>query len=319
MKRAVTAVVAIVLAAAGLVAVWAAADPDGAKQVVLYDKESRYYRIYVVDHLDENLRCLYFSKMHGVQSSMKLDAPVDLTLAYSKSMMAAFALHEDPKEVLLLGLGGGSLPKFIQTHFPKVKLDIVELDPDVVKVAGQFFKLAPSPNTHIYVMDGRLFLKGTEKTYDIILLDAYAADHIPFHLTTLEFIRLARSRLKPGGLVASNLWEPRLNRFFFAEMRTFQAVFPQVYVMPASGSGNVIVYGSTAPEQVTPNQWVRRAERLARQRDFGYDMPATIGKEVQIWTHRVIQEAPLTDDMAPVNTLRHEHPKHFEAEAPGQS
>ena len=282
--------------------------------VVRYDRESRYYRIQVVDYPAQGRRCLHFSKSRGIQSSMILADPVRLDLKYSQAMIAALALHPDPREVLLIGLGGASIPKFLQKYYPELKLDIVELDPDVVRVCQDYFEFRGNAKTRVFVMDGRMYLKRAQKQYDVILLDAYAADHMPFHLTTVEFIQLVKSHLKPGGVAASNLWEKAINRFYLAELKTFQATFPQVYLLPAAQSGNIIVFGTMADEPAARKEWVLRAEEQVRGQDIGFDLPDLIGREYVCLTDRKIGEAVLTDDKAPVNTLRHEHPKHFEGE-----
>jgi len=308
-----------VMAGIATLAAWVmilAAVPGASSEdlIVRYDRESRYYRIQVVDYPAKGRRCLYFSKSRGIQSSMILADPTRLDLKYSQTMTAALALHREPREVLLIGLGGASIPKFLQKYFPELELDIVELDPDVVRVCQDYFEFRGNAKTRVFVMDGRMYLKRAEKQYDLILLDAYAADHMPFHLTTVEFIQLVKSHLKPGGVVASNLWEKAVNRFYLAELKTFQVTFPQVYLLSAGPSGNIIVFGTMADEPVTRKEWVLRAKALVRGRDIGFNLPDLIGRGYQHLTDRKIDEAVLTDDKAPVNTLRHEHPKHFEEE-----
>jgi len=304
----------VVVGAVVAVVGWVAAATASEDAVVRYDRESRYYRIRVVDYPKEGRRCMHFSKSRGIQSSMILAAPDRLDLRYSRSMIAAFALHPAPKDVLLVGLGGASVPKFIQKQFPDVRLDIVELDPDVVKVCQEHFEFKGTPNTRVIVMDGRMYFKRSPRPYDIILLDAYAADRIPFHMTTLEFIRLVKSRLKPGGLVATNLWEHAVNRFYFAELKTYQTTFPQTYLFKAGDSGNVIVFASLDETPTPKSEWMKRAEAISQGKDFGFDLPQLIFKEYERMTPRPISEAPLTDDKAPVDTLRHENPKTFDKE-----
>jgi spermidine synthase len=284
--------------------------------VIRYDRESKYYRISVVDYPDEGRRCLHFSKSRGIQSSMVLAAPYQLDLQYSRTMAAALAFHPAPKDVLLVGLGGASLPKFIQKNFPDVRLDIVEIDPDVVRVCQDWFEFKGTPNTRVIVMDGRMYLKRSPKQYDIVLLDAYAADRVPFHLTTLEFIQLVKSRLKPGGLVVSNLWEHTVNRFYFAELKTFQTAFPHSYLCRSGDSGNIIVFGSLAAEPLAKEEWAKRAAAVSAGKDFGFDLADLVRKEYEYLTTQKIDEKVLTDDMAPVDTLRRENPKHFEEAQP---
>jgi spermidine synthase len=315
-RTAILAALAAALAAAPAL-FWVSAG-GGADEptITRYDRESKYYRICVVDYPSEGRRCLHFSKSRGIQSSMILAAPDRLDLRYSRTMAAAMAFHPAPQDVLLVGLGGASVPKFIQKNFPDARLDVVEIDPDVVRVCQDWFEFKGTPNTRVIVMDGRMYLKRSPKQYDVIMLDAYAADRIPFHLTTLEFIQLVKSRLKPGGLVASNLWEHAVNRFYAAELKTFQAVFPQTYLCRAGDSGNIIVFGSLASEQLRKKDWAKRAAAVSTGKDFGFDLADLVTKEYEYLTPRKIDEKVLTDDMAPVDTLRRENPRHFEEAQP---
>jgi len=120
-----------------------------------------------------------------------------------------------------------------------------------------------------------------------------------------------RDHLKPGGVVASNLWEYGINRFYHAELRTFQKVFPQTYLFRAGYSGNVIVFGTTSGERVAEETWAKRAAQLAAGKDLGFDLPKLVRDEYTVLTDREIDETALTDDKAPVGTLRHEHPRTF--------
>jgi len=338
MKRILSAAGVAAAAAALGAGLWLGGRSAAEDAVVRYDRESRYYRIRVVDYPDQGRRCLRFSRYGGVQSSMKLQDPTALDLRYSKSFVAALALHPDPKKVLLVGLGGASIPKFIHRHWPHVQMDIVELDAGVVKVCQQFFGFKGAPGMRVILMDGRMYLKRTREKYDVILLDAFAVDYIPFHLTTWEFLRLVREHLKPGGVVASNLWQrltpggtsgsrrkgrlkrggadpdglrfPR-TRFCDAELRTLQAVFPQTYLFLAGTSGNVIVFGTLSPERVSEDAWAERAARLAEGKDLGFNLPQIVRNEYTVLTDRRIKAPLLTDNKAPVGTLRHEHPKSY--------
>jgi len=311
MNRRLIPAAVVAAALAGSAGLWLAGTSAATRSVVRYDRESRYYRIRVVDYPDEGRRCLHFSKSRGIQSSMILDKPYDLDLRYTQSIMAALAMHREPKDVLIVGLGGATLPKFINQHWPGIRVDVVEIDPDVVAVCQKYFHFTAAEGLRVIIMDGRMYLKRTKKKYDIIMLDAYAADHIPFHLTTVEFVRLVRDHLKEGGLVASNLWEYGLNRFYWAELRTFQEVFPQTYLFEAGTSGNVIVFGTVDAERIARDDWVARARTLAAGKDLGFDLPAVVRNEYTVLTDRKIHEEPLTDDKAPVGTLRHENPKTY--------
>jgi spermidine synthase len=319
----------LLLAASALAlvaAAWAAARGEEDAATVRYDRESRYHRIRVLDYPEKGRRSLCFAKPESIQASMILADPDRLDLRHAQSMMAALALHPAPRDVLLVGLGGACIPKFIQKQFPDLRQDIVEIDPNVVQVCQDWFAFKGSPGTRVIVMDGRMYLKRSARTYDIILLDAYAAHHIPFHLTTLEFLGLVKLRLKPGGVVAANLWEPgvaaagrfgpAVSRFYLAELKTFQKTFTQTYLCKSGNAGKIIVFGSLGEKAVSRDEWVKQARALAAGKDFGFDLPALVWTEYEHLTPQDIREKPLTDDMAPVDTLRRENPKYFEEEPP---
>jgi spermidine synthase len=266
----------------------------------------------VVDQLKDGRRVLIFSRTRGIQSTMILAEPDKLDFKYTQAMIAAMALQPEAKDVLLIGLGGASLPKFIQKQFPEVKLDVVELDPDVVKICQDWFQFKGKPNTTVIVMDGRMYLKRITKKYDLILLDAYSSDHIPFHMTTEEFVTLVKTHLNPGGVVATNLWEPGLNRFYFAEVRTYQKLFPQTYALRCGSTGNVIVFGTPEEKAITKEAWIKGVQKVEEKRKLGFDMGVLVAQNFSYITPQKINEKSLTDDMAPVDILRHENPKTFD-------
>ena len=100
-------------------------------------------------------------------------------------------------DVLLIGLGGGTLTKEIQKK--KMKLDVVEIDRRLKKIAVKYFNLDPA--THIIIDDGRHYLRTTEKKYDIIIFDAFLGENPPWQLLTLESFEEANNSLKPGGVL----------------------------------------------------------------------------------------------------------------------
>ena len=88
--------------------------------------------------------------------------------------------------------------------FPQLRLHAVELDPSSSTSPTGYFELPRDPRLQVDVGDGRRFLAGNEKRWDVIVVDAFFADSIPAHLVTQEFLALARSRLAPGGVVVMN-------------------------------------------------------------------------------------------------------------------
>jgi spermidine synthase len=112
--------------------------------------------------------------------------------------------------VLLVGLGGGTIANQIRHYHPSTAIDGVEIDPQVIAIARDFFDLDPA--IRVINQDGRVFLSRTAERYDVVIVDAYAQQvYIPFHLVTGEFFRQVRKTLSPGGILAINVAAARDN------------------------------------------------------------------------------------------------------------
>ena len=162
---------------------------------VVYRKDTQYHGLAVVD--DETSRYLRFDS--SFQSGMYKDDPYRTRFEYSDYLQLALAYKPDAKDVLFIGLGGGSAQKRMWRDFKDIHIDVAEIDPVVRDVAYRYFALPRSPRLDVEAMDGRRYLDRADKKWDAIIVDAYYADSIPFHLSTLEFQELVRSHLKPGG------------------------------------------------------------------------------------------------------------------------
>src|SRR3954462_5987035 len=84
------------------------------------------------------LRSLRFGEGEGRQSVVKVGDPRHLEMPYARILPASLAFVPNPARMLMLGLGGGTLPLFFHSHFPELSIDVVELDPAVVEVATEF-------------------------------------------------------------------------------------------------------------------------------------------------------------------------------------
>ena len=123
----------------------------------------------------------------------------------------------------------------IWRDFPALQLEAVELDPEVVRVAKRWFALPSDARLRLTAEDGRRFLQTHDERWDLIVIDAYFADSIPFHLATAQFFELVRSRLSPGGVVASNVIgaiEGGSSKLLRSMTKTYRSVFPTVALHP---------------------------------------------------------------------------------------
>ncbi len=194
-------------------------------------RETRYHRMLVVE--DDESRYLRFD--NSFQSGMWLDDPIRTRFAYTDYLHLGIAYKPDTRRVLVIGLGGGALQKRLHRDFDDVEVTSVELDPDVVDAAYRWFALPRGDRLPVVVEDGRRFLREDSRRWDLIVVDAFYADGVPFHLTTLEFVELLRSRLVPGGIVATNVLGALKgddSRLLRAVAKTYGGVFPTVRLHP---------------------------------------------------------------------------------------
>ena len=252
--------------AAVLVGVLAAAcgAPDKGPTLV-YSVKSEYSDIRVRD--DRGVRSMYFlePKLEVRQSSMVLGNPGHLTSPYTRFMFSSMLRKYPQKRVLLVGLGGGSMVRFLNKHFPETSVEAVEIDPEVVKIASELFGVRSSKRTRIITEDAFLYLRRNVGLYDAIYMDAFlepGADTdprgIPQQLKTVDFLVSLRAKLAPGGVVAFNLSEHESTE---QDLRTIATAFPTTYVyrVPESQNRVVIATGETAP---APAKDLRAAGRL---------------------------------------------------------
>ena len=126
------------------------------------------------------VRTLHFDS-DWVQGAMRVVRPWDLELAYTREMMAALLLSaawpEMPKRILQIGLGAGSLTRFIHRYLPEATQVVIEQSAAVVAAARQGFNLPPeSERLHIVVAEGTAWVANTMDTFDLILVDGFDAD-----------------------------------------------------------------------------------------------------------------------------------------------
>jgi spermidine synthase len=212
----------------------------------LYEKRRGDFVVQVLQRDDR--RELRFGN-HITQSALSTADPDSLILEYSQAMMAVFLLLPNAVSHLHIGLGGGSLPRFIHRHFPKARQTLVELSPEVIEVALRYFYLPVSPRISIIEGEGEEFLKRTRHTFQVIYLDAFTADGVPEHLNSTTFFRSVRERLKSPGWFVNNVWGSDKTTLNLVRDNLRQ-VFPLLYSISVRWDSNVIFLG--APEANPP-------------------------------------------------------------------
>jgi spermidine synthase len=178
-----------------------------------------------------------------IQSSMRLLRPNDLELAYTRSMMAFLLFNETPRHVLMIGLGGGSLAKFIYHRMPETRLEVVEVNPRVLAIARSSFQVPPDDGRFtVHLGDGADWVARPGPAVDAIVVDGYDGASQVAELATPRFYETCRARLAAGGMLVVNLWGN--DRRFDEFLRRIESVFSAATLcLPAEKPGNVIVFG----------------------------------------------------------------------------
>ena len=270
----IAAVVLVAAAAAGL------RTGDGASSArLLHTEPSEYAPVVVFEQYGE--RCMNFTAIEseGRQTCYQLDDPDKMVFEYTRMMTGALFVNPDPESVLIIGLGGATMPVALHKLLPDVIIDSVELDPAVVRVAQRFFGYETGPRQRVFVEDGRAFIEralNEGRTYDMVMLDAFDVDYIPAHLLTLEFLRQVRGILAPGGLVVANSFAQ--SRMYERESATYAAVFGEFFNLRAGLDGNRVIIA--APDGLPDAAELRRnAAMLAeRLRPLGIDADSAVTK-----------------------------------------
>jgi len=293
----------------GLLAVMALGmgQPARAEEKILLERDSAYHRLFVADEGQYR----YLRADNIWHTRMNLKDPHGRGLPYTDYVDIAFLMNPSITNVLVIGLGGGSVPKRLVRDYPQVKVDAVDIDGDVVKIAAKYFDVHPGPRLRVYTSDGRLFLRKSKAKYDLILLDAYYADTVPFFLTTKEFFAIVKAHLRPGGVFANNLLGqasgPK-SKFVRSVYRTMKETFPQLYGFKVAESDpeayNFEVFAVNSDRTIGIDAIRKRAREMQGTTIKDQYLLTRVGH--YIGADVKTKDVPaLTDDYAPVDALIH--------------
>ncbi|WP_035055929.1 fused MFS/spermidine synthase [Andreprevotia chitinilytica] len=198
----------------------------------------------VIDISEEfGVRKLHFGN-DDTQSAMRINNPTELVLAYSRCVFGFLLFVEPPRDALLIGLGGGSIAKWVNDKLPQARLTCVELHQQVVNVARSMFALpGDSDRLEVIVGDGAAHVYAMpDACTDLIVMDAYSATGIASPLATPEFFMACRDKLADNGVLAINLWGS--DKKFSEYCNRLSDVFDgKLLCLPARQKGNVIAFG----------------------------------------------------------------------------
>jgi spermidine synthase len=235
---------------------------------------------------------------HFDESKVNLADPDDLPLHYQRTMTVAAIFPIEIKRVLVLGLGAGSIPLYLQRILPEATIDSVELDPGVIDVSKKYFGLRETRTFRLVESDARVFLNRHAEPYDLIFVDAFTGSYIPFHLMTTEFYQLVRSRLAPHGVAAFNFIPEE--DLFDSNIRTAKLAFDHLDFFNTDNRKNVVVLGRLDPSSEA--ETLQKAAAAQARYKFRFDVSQMVA-EKRFPVPKALKGAVLTDDFSPADVI----------------
>jgi spermidine synthase len=250
-------------------------EPRDCDQETIVDRilSGLYDKPFVIE--DDGARCLYFTRAF-IQSEMRLADPLALEFAYTRKMMAFLLFLPEPREILMLGLGGGSLAKYCHRHLPAARITVVEVDPHVIAFREQF--LVPPDDARFRVREGEAagYVAQCQERPDVVLIDAFDRDGVAPSLCTREFYESVRGILARQGLMVANLVGEKGERM--AHLAMIRAVFgDNVILLPIANDGNHVAFAFRDPAFEPRWRWIDEQAKAMRAR-YGLDFPEFAGK-----------------------------------------
>ena len=198
-----------------------------------------------------------------VQSSMRLIDPNALELAYTRGMMMFLLFAPHVRNVLMIGLGGGSIPKYIHQYVPLIdKVKVLEINPKVIQIARSHFEV-PDNDERLDILggDGAQYVKEHPNTVQALMIDAFDSNGIPPDLCSQEFFDYCAQALTPDGLLTINLWGS--DRNFDVYLQRIERAFDRrVLILPTGRPGNIVVLAFR--RMPTELRWAELRERARK-------------------------------------------------------
>jgi spermidine synthase len=141
----------------------------------------------------------------AIQSAMRLDAPDAIELDYVRAMMAFLLFCPEPRDILMIGLGGGSMARFVHARMPRTRVTVVEINPGVVTVARKYFRFPEEDERlELVVGEGAGAVAQRPASCDVLVVDGFVNGKVADSLCTPAFYDAAFAALRPRGAMVAN-------------------------------------------------------------------------------------------------------------------
>ncbi|ERJ07397.1 Spermine synthase protein [Halorhabdus tiamatea SARL4B] len=294
----IAAVVAVLLISSLVVPSAVVATPGQ----TIHEEQSTYQQITVAQ--EGEIRTLYSDGQP--HSAMNMSSPDTHVLSYSRYLRLPWLMADESDQidrVLIIGGGGFTSSRRIVAN-SNATVDVVEIDPTMIEVSKEYFHLNESDQLNVINAPGRRYLRNTNRTYDMIVMDAYKKTEVPFQLTTVEFMELASDHLSENGFMHVNLISSQTgaaSQIYKSEYRSMNKVFPQVYSFPTEGNVSEI----QNIELIATKNATRISQSELQHRNRDRTIGINLSSEIERYKIDIDTEGAkaLRDDWAPVDHL----------------
>ena len=211
-----------------------------------------------------------------VQSRMSVARPDELQFEYTRLMMGVLLFHPQPKRVLMVGLGGGSLAKFCYKHLPDTHITVVEINPHVIALRQSFCIPDDDARFQVVQMDAADFMAHTDQTFEVVFVDGFDPSGMPEQLGSTQFYSDCRRVLCPGGVAVVNLhrfgkylevYVDRISSMFASAMWAIDAPGTTnciVFALRDGATHNLLTFSRTKPPHMSQAMWDEVLPSIAR-------------------------------------------------------
>ena len=228
-----------------------------------------YNKPYLIEEGDS--RSLYFTRAL-IQSGMRLSDPTALEYAYTQMMMSFMLFVHQPKHILMLGVGGGSLVKYCHRHLLASRVTAIEIDADILAFRGQFMLPPDDARLHILLGDAADCLRRNDPDADVIVIDAFDRDGFSSSVCTREFYLNVRDALTPQGVMVANMVGPKDERV--AHLQMVAEVFGgNIIMLPVVDDGNYLLFAFRDAAFEPRWRWIEE-QAMAMKARYGLDFPS---------------------------------------------
>ncbi len=192
----------------------------------------------------ENMRLL-ITGPGGYQSGISTSNPNELIFWYPQIMASAVEKAPKKDNILILGGGAYTIPRYLAKEYPDSKIDVVEIDPELVNISAEHFYYTKSENVNHIAADARSFINNTQNKYDIIIVDVYSDSSVPFTILTKEYGQGIKRASSSNTVILANIIADdtpgNCQDFFKASLAPYTDNFKEgFYVKQRAGVSNII-------------------------------------------------------------------------------